>query len=114
MIARTLYRLATRALGPAAHLVLARRAAFGKEDRARLAERWGRAGAPRPTGKLIWLHAASVGESLSLLPIVERLLARLPQAQVLVTTGTVTSARILVDRLPPRARHQILPIDHPP
>jgi len=114
MIARTLYRLATRALGPAAHLVLARRAARGKEDRTRLAERWGRTGAPRPTGKLIWLHAASVGESLSLLPIVERLLARLPQAQVLVTTGTVTSARILADRLPARARHQFLPLDHPP
>jgi 3-deoxy-D-manno-octulosonic-acid transferase len=114
MIARTLYRLATRALGPAAHLVLARRAARGKEDRTRLAERWGRTGAPRPTGTLIWLHAASVGESLSLLPIVERLLARLPRAQVLVTTGTVTSARILADRLPARARHQFLPLDHPP
>lgn len=114
MIARTLYRLAAHALGPAAHLVLARRAARGKEDRARLAERWGRTGAPRPAGKLVWLHAASVGESLSLLPIVERLLARLPHAQILVTTGTVTSARILADRLPARARHQFLPLDHPP
>ncbi len=114
MIARTLYRLAAHALGPAAHLVLARRAARGKEDHARLPERWGRAGAPRPPGKLIWLHAASVGESLSLLPIVERLLARLPAAHILVTTGTVTSARILADRLPARARHQFLPLDHPP
>ena len=114
MIARTLYRLAAHALGPAAHLVLANRAARGKEDRTRLAERWGRTGAPRPAGKLIWLHAASVGESLSLLPIVERLLARLPHAQILVTTGTVTSARILADRLPVRARHQFLPLDHPP
>jgi 3-deoxy-D-manno-octulosonic-acid transferase len=114
VIARTLYNLATRALGPAAHVVLARRAARGKEDSARLAERWGRATAPRPPGRLIWLHAASVGESLSLLPIVERLLARLPAAQILVTSGTVTSARILAERLPARARHQFLPLDHPP
>ena len=114
MTIATLYRLASWALGPAAHLVLARRAARGKEDRARLGERWGRAGLARPDGKLIWLHAASVGESLSLLPIIESLLARLPAAEILVTTGTVTSARLLADRLPqPRARHQFLPLDHP-
>jgi 3-deoxy-D-manno-octulosonic-acid transferase len=109
-----LYRLATRAALPLAHFVLARRAARGKEDPARLGERWGKASSPRPDGQLVWLHAASVGESLSLLPIIDRLLLRLPTAQILVTTGTVTSARLLADRLPqPRARHQFAPLDHP-
>jgi 3-deoxy-D-manno-octulosonic-acid transferase len=114
MIAAVSYRLATWALGPVAPLVLARRAARGKEDPARLGERWGRSDLPRPAGRLIWLHAASVGESLSLLPIIERLLARLPAAEVLVTTGTVTSARLMAERLAsPHTRHQYLPLDHP-
>ncbi len=114
MSAARLYRLATQAARPLAYLVLARRAARGKEDRARLGERWGRAGLERPTGKLVWLHAASVGESLSLLPIIERLMVRLPEAQILVTTGTVTSAALLAGRLPGlRTRHQFVPLDHP-
>jgi 3-deoxy-D-manno-octulosonic-acid transferase len=114
MIAASLYRAATWPLAPVASLLLARRAARGKEEKSRLGERWGRATLARPPGRLVWLHAASVGESLSLLPIMERLLRRLPQAELLVTTGTVTSARLLGQRLPPaRARHQFLPIDHP-
>jgi 3-deoxy-D-manno-octulosonic-acid transferase len=114
VIAAALYRAATWSLAPVALLLLARRAARGKEERSRLGERWGRATLARPPGRLVWLHAASVGESLSLLPIMERLLTRLPQAELLVTTGTVTSARLLGQRLPPaRARHQFLPIDHP-
>ncbi|HVJ53760.1 MAG TPA: 3-deoxy-D-manno-octulosonic acid transferase [Aliidongia sp.] len=113
MSAAGFYRLATRAVRPLAHLVLARRAARGKEDPARLGERWGVAGLARPAGRLVWLHAASVGESLSLLPIIDRLLDR-PDIEVLVTTGTVTSARLLANRLPPgRARHQFAPLDHP-
>ena len=49
--------------------------------------------AVRPPGRLIWLHAASVGETLSLLPVLDELAARAPALQVLLTTGTVTSAR---------------------
>ena len=114
MTAATLYRLATWALGPAAMLLLAWRVRRGKEDKTRLGERWGRTDLARPPGRLVWLHAASVGESLSLLPIIDRLLTRLSEAEILVTTGTVTSARLLADRLPkPRARHQYLPLDHP-
>jgi 3-deoxy-D-manno-octulosonic-acid transferase len=114
VIAATFYRLATWAIGPAAPMVLARRARRGKEDPARIGERWGLTALDRPGGKLIWLHAASVGESLSLLPIIEHLLGRLPAVEILVTTGTVTSARLLADWLPAgRTRHQYLPLDHP-
>jgi len=108
-----LYRAATAGLEPFAPLLLARRAKAGKEDSARLNERLGRPTLPRPAGRLVWLHGASVGESLSILPLVERLRAERPDATVLVTSGTVTSAQLLARRLPPGAVHQFLPVDTP-
>jgi 3-deoxy-D-manno-octulosonic-acid transferase len=108
-----LYRAATTALEPFAPLLLSRRAKAGKEDRARLHERLGRPKASRPEGRLVWLHGASVGESLSILPLVERLRAERPGVAVLVTSGTVTSAQLLARRLPAGAIHQFLPVDTP-
>jgi 3-deoxy-D-manno-octulosonic-acid transferase len=109
----SLYRLATRALEPVAPLLLKRRAAKGKEDPARLRERLARPTGTRPDGKLVWLHGASVGESLSILPLVERLKAERPDATILVTSGTVTSAELLARRLPDGVIHQFVPIDTP-
>jgi 3-deoxy-D-manno-octulosonic-acid transferase len=57
------------------------------------------------------MHGASVGEGLAILPLVERIVAR--GLNVLVTTGTVSSARILAPRLPAGAIHQYAPLDSP-
>jgi len=92
--------------------LLARRAR-GRDDTARQGERRGLAGHPRPPGPLAWVHAASIGESLSVLRLIERLLARYPALGILVTTGTVSSAQLLAERLPPRALHQFVPVDRP-
>jgi 3-deoxy-D-manno-octulosonic-acid transferase len=104
------WRLLTGLAAPAAPVLLRQRAARGKEDQARLSERLGMAGLPRPEGRLVWVHGASVGESLAALPLIEQLLA---DAKVLVTSGTVASARILAQRLPPGALHQFVPLDTP-
>jgi len=90
---------------------LKERAAQGKEDPARLDERRGIATRPRPDGPLIWFHAASVGESIALLELVRQLIDDRPDMTILVTTGTVTSAAVMADRLPEGALHQYAPLD---
>ncbi len=107
----TAYRILTALGAPLARPFLAGRLKRGKEDPRRIGERRGLAGLDRPAGQLVWLHGASVGEATSLLPFVERI-AR-AGATALVTTGTVTSAALLAQRLPPGAAHQYVPLDSP-
>jgi 3-deoxy-D-manno-octulosonic-acid transferase len=108
-----LYRAATPPLGPLVHVYLKRRLKRGKEDPVRFRERQGFPGKVRPPGPLVWIHAASVGEATAMLALIERLLRERPALQILVTTGTVSSARLLETRLPSRAWHQFAPVDLP-
>jgi 3-deoxy-D-manno-octulosonic-acid transferase len=104
------YRLFSYGAAPFLPFLLRRRLARGKEDASRLHERLGRPTRPRPAGQLIWLHGASVGETMSILPLIERLVAFGP---VMLTTGTVTSAKLVENRLPEGAFHQFVPLDSP-
>mgnify|MGYP006427577823 CR=1 FL=1 len=106
-----IYRLASVLAAPLVEKYLRRRRDQGKEDPIRFSERLGKEMAPRPQGTLVWIHAASVGESLSALPIINRLLETSAHPHILVTTGTLTSARIMAERLPEGALHQYVPVD---
>jgi 3-deoxy-D-manno-octulosonic-acid transferase len=107
------YRAGTRALQIAAPLVFGYRERQGKEVLARRAERFGESEIERPKGALLWLHAASVGETNAILPVIESLRARRPDLRFLLTTGTLTSARLAEDRLGDTAIHQFVPLDVP-
>lgn len=107
------YRAAAGLIAPLAGPLLRARARQGKEDPARLAERLGYAGIARPPGPLVWLHAVSVGESLSLLPLIAALRAERPDLTILITSGTQASAEVLAQRLPIGVLHQYAPVDTP-
>jgi len=108
-----LYKLMMSASAPLLRHTLEKRARKGKEDPARLPERMGTPGKARPDAPIVWFHAASVGEAQSTLILIQALHREIPEAQILVTTGTVTSAEIMMGRLPPYAFHQFYPLDHP-
>ncbi len=104
---------AYRYLGSAAYPFmgpfLAVRARKGKEDRGRRYERYGYPSAQKPGGPVVWLHAASVGESIAVMPLIEHV--RDLGINTVMTTGTVTSAEIVTGRLPPGTFHQYVPLD---
>lgn len=117
-IALSLYSALAAAAAPALRGALRLRQRRGKEIAGRLAERRGIDAGSRPDGRLVWLHAASVGESMSVLPVLARLADRAPDVTALLTTGTATSARLIAGRLPDmglagRVLHRFAPLDVP-
>ena len=107
------YALAARALAPLAYRRVRRKLAAHGTDPSRFRERLGHATLPRSEGPLMWLHAASVGESLSVLRLIAQLGEMHPSLNFLLTSGTATSAQMLATRLPPRCQHQFAPLDGP-
>jgi 3-deoxy-D-manno-octulosonic-acid transferase len=108
-----IYRVLTSALTPLVLLYLKHRERRGKEDSARVGERLGFASLRRPPGPLLWAHAASVGEAVSVLALLQRVRKERRPIAILVTTGTVAAARLLETRLPDGVLHQFAPVDLP-
>ena len=108
-----LYDITLRLGTPALRMLLNSRLKKGKEDPVRFQERMGETTRKRPHGFLVWVHAASVGEAQSALILIDALGKQYKTINVLVTTGTVTSAALMQSRLPAFAFHQFAPVDHP-
>src|SRR4029453_15594936 len=105
------YRKLSYAMVPLSPALISRRLKLGKEDPARFGERRGLRADVRPTGPLVWIHGASVGEVLAAAALIERL--RALNLRILLTSGTVTSAAIVAKRFPPDIIHQYVPYDSP-
>lgn len=106
-----LYRILSIILTPLVRIFLLIRKRKGKEDAERISERLGFTSIKRPEGKLLWIHCASVGESISMLKVARELIANFDDIHILFTSGTVTSANILKGKLPERTIHQYIPVD---
>ena len=105
------YRALMTVATPLAGILLSHRLKRGKEDPQRLAERRGESTVARPPGSLVWVHGASVGEVAAIIPLVERIASK--DFKVLVTSGTVGSAKLCEQRLPAGVIHQFVPLDAP-
>lgn len=105
------YRFLTDITAPFISVYLRMRRVGGREDEARFQERLGHTSVPRPKGKLVWCHAASVGEALSVLTLLKNLQEGYPEWNFLITTGTVTSAAIVKERKLENVIHQYVPVD---
>jgi 3-deoxy-D-manno-octulosonic-acid transferase len=106
-----LYRRLSAAAVPLAPVLIKQRLKQGKEDPARIGERRGMSAGVRPSGPLVWIHGASVGEVLAAAALIERL--RALNIRILLTSGTVTSAAIVAKRFPADIIHQYVPYDSP-
>jgi 3-deoxy-D-manno-octulosonic-acid transferase len=112
-VSLALYCLGTRLLEPLAPHLVSRRLKQGKENPDRIRERFGMTDIARPKGILIWMHAASVGESRLLLDVFAALRKRQPDIHALVTTQTMTSADMIAAAKPANVIHQMAPVDGP-
>ncbi len=105
------YRLLTGAATPLVPALISHRLKHGKEHPSRLGERYGESKIARPAGPLVWVHGASVGELMSVIPLIERI--REKEFGVLCTSGTVTSANLAEQRMPKGVIHQFVTVDTP-
>jgi 3-deoxy-D-manno-octulosonic-acid transferase len=105
------YLLLSDTLSGVANQKLKARLKAGKEDPSRINERRGQSPNIRPEGEVIWFHAASVGESIALLGLIENIVEERPLTNILITTGTTASANLINTRLPKKTIHQYVPLD---
>ncbi len=107
------YKVFSSLLRPVVPFILSKREKRGKEDPLRIHERFGKTSVKRPVGPLMWFHAASVGETNAILPLMKELQLQYPHISQLLTTATITSAKLAAKRLPKGAIHQFVPVDVP-
>ena len=84
----------------------------GKEDKIRFREKFSIPSKKRSKGKLIWFHGASVGEILSIIPLIENYEKNKLINQILVTSSTLSSSKVLKKFKFKKTVHQFYPIDH--
>ena len=111
MFTLKIYQIITNIIRPFFFIFFNIRLLKNKEERGHFNVRKGISEIKRPSGKLIWIHAASVGEALSSLPLIDRLINSTSNYNILLTTGTKTSKNLILKRNLKGVIHQYLPWD---
>ncbi len=93
-------------------IIIAFRILKNKEDKKRFKEKFSVPTKKRIDGKLIWFHGASVGELLSIIPIIKRYEKKKYIDQILITSSTLSSSKIMKKFNFKKTVHQFYPIDH--
>jgi len=83
-----------------------------KEDKTRFVEKFSIFSKKRSSGKLIWFHCASVGEILSIIPIIKKYEKNKYIDQILITSSTLSSSKVLSKFKFKKTTHQFYPFDH--
>ncbi len=109
------YKLLTYLFYPFAHIYLLIRKLRNKEDSLRYKEKLSHINKRRDSGFLVWFHVASVGEAMSVLPLIESCIENKKIDKVLITSITLSSGKILEKKYTDNAKvtHQFLPLDIP-
>ena len=82
-----------------------------KEDKKRFIEKFSIPTKKRIKGKLLWFHGASVGEILSIIPLIKNYEKKKSIDQILITTSTLSSSKVLKKYNFKKTVHQFYPID---
>ncbi len=109
---KVLYRIISEIFLLISPLIIIYRIIKGKEDIGRFSERYAFQSEKRGRGKLIWFHCSSVGELLSIVPLIEKLENNSRIKQILVTTTTLSSSKIFKNLKFNKTIHQFFPIDN--
>ena len=95
-----------------APLIIIFRIFKNKEDKKRFIEKFSIPSKKRGEGKLIWFHGASVGEILSIIPLIENYEKDRSISQILITSSTLSSSKVIKKFKFKKTVHQFYPIDH--
>tara|TARA_B110000967_G_scaffold134442_1_gene137261 strand:+ start:366 stop:1613 length:1248 start_codon:yes stop_codon:yes gene_type:complete len=105
------YRILTNLILILSPIIIFIRLLKKKEHPKRFKEKFGFYTKKKFKGKLIWFHGASVGEILSIIPLIESLEKNKEINQILITTNTLSSSKILSNLKLTKTIHQFFPID---
>ncbi len=109
---RLIYRIISELFLVISPLVIIYRIIKKKENIVRFPERYGIKSQKRLNGTLVWFHCSSVGELLSIIPLIEKLEFNSKIKQILVTTTTLSSSKIFERLNLKKTIHQFFPIDN--
>ena len=110
-----LYRILTTILFPLFVAIIYLRKILGKEDKIRFKEKFFLPIKEQSEKKTLWFHGASIGEIMSIIPLINNLSKQNDSLQILITSVTLSSSKIIKNKFKnnPNIFHRFLPIDTP-